>query len=503
MKTASTAPQFERLALALRVVAIVALAVAAPAAASNLDVNVDSSFTGTFGLEVGLDTMNQAYVQDDSPAAENSYRARFYVDPSLLGYCHSNCSAKVFTGYDGAANEIFAVIVRINHAGDYQLRVEYYDGGSTGNKVYSAPARGWAAIEIDWAAASSAAASDGYFDLWVNGIPKPGVSGIDTDNLAVEYVRLGNPDGHDFYSGAVRFDDFESRRDAYIGLITGQALAPPYDLAPDASPAQNPPRFEWTPVPGASYYRINVYDRTLTTNVHNVTVFSTSFKPAAALDTSHLWQWRVRSYSDGVAGPYSDWFPFSFPSSVPGTPYGLLPSGQMTQNPPTFTWNPATGADKYLVYVRDVDLGTDIYALQVPGTEFTPPSPLNTSHSYTFRVRAHNNAGWGPSSAVRYVDFATAPPPQPVASGPSGTIGTTTPTFSWTQLPAVQKYRLWVYNITDGQYEPTGFRQTLFYTTTQYTPPPLPSGKSYRWSVKAYNSQGPSTGTPWVTFDIP
>lgn len=68
---------------------LIALAVGAvlawPAAAANsLDVNANAAMNGTnFGLEVLLDgSTNNAFVQDDTPAAETTYRATFWLDPN-------------------------------------------------------------------------------------------------------------------------------------------------------------------------------------------------------------------------------------------------------------------------------------------------------------------------------------------------------------------------------------------------------------------------------------
>ncbi|MEM1244803.1 MAG: fibronectin type III domain-containing protein [Acidobacteriota bacterium] len=481
---------------------LLVLCIVPVASASDLDVNTDSSFTGNFGMEVRLTSPTEAYVQDDSPTAEPRYRARFYVDPSTLGYCHSNCSMRIFTGYDGNSNEAFALVYRINSGGTLQLRVEYYDGGSTQTKTYSINEKGWTALEIDWAAASSSASNDGSFDIWVNGSARSGVAGIDTDNLAVEYVRLGNPDGHSFYSGSMKFDDFESRRDAYIGLITDQPLGGAFPLKPDASPDTNPPRFEWTPVPGATQYRVFVYDKDLLTSVYDEFTTATFFRPPNALNENHAWRWRVRTYSDAGAGAYSDWFSFDFHTEAPGKPNNLQPRGTLTANPPTLTWNEVTGADKYLVYVYDIDVGTNIYSTQVTGPEFTPPTALDPSHAYWFRVLAHNNAGWGPTSKSRFFDYATAAPSKPVLIGPTGVQGGNPPTFTWEAQPGVLKYRLWVRNLTDDEWGPTGFRRTIFYTNS-YTPPPMATGKNYRWKIKAYNNQGWSDNSDWMYFEYP
>lgn len=67
--------------------AVVLAMVAIPATADNsLDVNANAAMNSTnFGLEVLFDgSVNNAYVQDDTPASETVYRASFWLDPNTV-----------------------------------------------------------------------------------------------------------------------------------------------------------------------------------------------------------------------------------------------------------------------------------------------------------------------------------------------------------------------------------------------------------------------------------
>ncbi|MCK5438888.1 MAG: hypothetical protein KAI97_03040, partial [Gemmatimonadetes bacterium] len=57
----------------------VALLCVTSAMAGTLTVTNGARYVGDYGLEIVVDDLNPAYVQDDTPADEVRYRARFYV----------------------------------------------------------------------------------------------------------------------------------------------------------------------------------------------------------------------------------------------------------------------------------------------------------------------------------------------------------------------------------------------------------------------------------------
>jgi hypothetical protein len=73
-------------------------------------------------------------------------------------------------------------------------------------------------IEIDWQAAASAGANNGYLSLWIDNALNQTRGSLDNDTLRVEEVRLGPLQGIDSAtSGTEIFDDFVSRRTTPIG----------------------------------------------------------------------------------------------------------------------------------------------------------------------------------------------------------------------------------------------------------------------------------------------
>ena len=65
--------------------------------------------------------------------------------------------------------------------------------------------------------AATGLSSNGTFSLWVDGTLVQTLTGLDNGNSAVDFVRMGALSLKPGVTGALRFDEFESRRQTYIG----------------------------------------------------------------------------------------------------------------------------------------------------------------------------------------------------------------------------------------------------------------------------------------------
>jgi hypothetical protein len=157
---------------------------------------------------------------------------------------------------------------------------------------------------------------------------------------------------------------------------------------------------------------------------------------------------------------------------------------------PTFTWSAVTLATKYEVWLTDLATGTGQVIGSSTTTTLPAPGPLSPGHSYRWWVRADSGGTMGPWSAP--TDFTIAALAAPVPSGPSGTLTTTQPIFSWLAVPLATKYEVWLTDLTSG-----GAGQVIGSSTTTslIAPSTLSRGHSYRWWVRADSSNG--TMGPW------
>lgn len=149
------------------------------------------------------------FVTDNSPTAEPSYRARFYVFTGTL-------NGDVFTAHsadNGGGNEIIGVSY---NGTNLVFRVR----GTASTITIPATAARWYGVEVRWNAAASST-----FTAIVRGnnAASPttqSITGISNAADRIDSIRLGQLTG----AGAGRFDEFDSRRTTDIGfLLKGDA----------------------------------------------------------------------------------------------------------------------------------------------------------------------------------------------------------------------------------------------------------------------------------------
>jgi hypothetical protein len=174
------------------------------------------------GLQAVVNDTNSLYVQDNSPLAENRYRARFYLDPNGFdpGEASSHFRLRVFLAQEDTTNRRLATIVLKRQGGAYSIegRVRMNDGSraDTGFKpITDAPH----SIELDWTRASGPGNHDGSFGMWIDGSLAASLVGLANDASAVGFARLGALSVKGGASGTLYLDQFESRRQNYIGPI--------------------------------------------------------------------------------------------------------------------------------------------------------------------------------------------------------------------------------------------------------------------------------------------
>jgi hypothetical protein len=159
-----------------------------------------------------------AYVRDDTPNLETHYRARFYFNPNgiLMG---KNDQHVIFNAYKNSTNSILTVQIRRTGTNSYQFRTGLLlDNNKWAYTGWSAIAKTWNSIELDWRAATAAGANNGGLTLWLNGVQVANLIGSDNDQQKVDWAAMGAVEGIDTGTrGTYYFDEFESRRQTYIG----------------------------------------------------------------------------------------------------------------------------------------------------------------------------------------------------------------------------------------------------------------------------------------------
>lgn len=191
----------------------------------DLSVSAVAALGGTRGMSILIDDTRALYVTDDTPNAEARYRARFKFDPNTL-VMQNNQTHYIFYGYQGTSTVMLRLEFRINN-GAYQVRGSVRRDDSTwATSSWYAISDGPHAIEIDWRAATAPGANNGGLTLWLDGVEKGVLSGIDNDTRRVDRIRFGAIAGLDAgTAGAYFFDDFKSTRQGYIGPTAAAAAS--------------------------------------------------------------------------------------------------------------------------------------------------------------------------------------------------------------------------------------------------------------------------------------
>jgi hypothetical protein len=239
--------------------------------------------------------------------------------------------------------------------------------------------------------------------------------------------------------------------------ISNPAPAAPTLSAPAGTITTRTPTFTWSAVAGATSYDLYVAIP-FGAAVINMTDLAPTVCTGAicsqaspvSLPTGQDYVWWVRAKN--AFGP-GDWSAsLQFRVTLPGPPATTVvaPSGPGTPRTPTYTWNVVGSATFYYLWVQPIGGAPAIQTWYPSGAvcgpvtcSVTPSTELLTGVTYNAWVQtwnADNFGGWSPT-----VTFSTSPM---TTTGPTGTVNTPAPIYTWNRVPGAITYDLWV--------EPTG-----------------------------------------------
>ncbi len=229
------------------------------------------------------------------------------------------------------------------------------------------------------------------------------------------------------------------------GTVAGTAaISPPTTSLPGTGSSPGTlvnslmPTFSWNPVSGASGYGLYIRDMTaagtplIYPNTSGITakpITGTAFAiPSGVLANSHVYRWNMTSFNGSTESTaVSGALYFQTPAGTPAPTTTVVPSGgnvagtmaispPMTSLPgtgsspgtlvnsltPTFSWNPASGATGYGLYIRDMTAtGTPLIypnasgtmAKPLTGNSFLMPAGiLVAGHVYRWNMTSFNGS---------------------------------------------------------------------------------------------------------------
>lgn len=187
--------------------------------AGRLAVTPAAALDGSFGLSANVTDSNALYVQDNAPAAEPRYRARFLLDPNgfLPGPSTGSPTVRLFIAFQGTSTRTVTIVLR-RRQGQYAIQAQTrVDNGSQSSTAFVNVTDAPHAIELDWRRATAPGANNGSLALWIDGAAVATLGSLDSDTTRVDMVRMGPQNLQATASGTLFFDRFESRRTTPIG----------------------------------------------------------------------------------------------------------------------------------------------------------------------------------------------------------------------------------------------------------------------------------------------
>jgi len=263
------------------------------------------------------------------------------------------------------------------------------------------------------------------------------------------------------------------------------------------------PTLDWGSASGATSYRIQADDDpSFDSPQINQTTSDTSYTPASPLAPG-TYHWRVRSHSPCGDSSWSPVWSVTI-LSTPGPPTPLSPSNgdTISDTTPAFSWGNADGATSYHIQVDDdPDFDSPQIDQATSTTSYTPSSglPEDTHH---WRVRASNECGTGPWSAVWQLtietDCPTPPAPTPSTPANGSSVCHAPPTLSWESASGATSYRVQVDDDPSFSSPPHAEITSNTYYTVEST---LPEG-THHWRVQGLNACGAGDWSPGQSFAL-
>jgi hypothetical protein len=317
------------------------------------------------------------------------------------------------------------------------------------------------------------------------------------------------------YNGVPYASQYSASATFSVVLLIGPTLLEP---VANAIVTTATPTFKWAGG-GAG---LTIFD--LTANVSVVTDLNrtTGFTLSVPLVNKHRYRWSVtRDYN---STPGTAEFTVSLPSGGTGSiaaPTTLSgPSGIISTTQPTFQWSAVPGATGYGLFIfqgrnsiPDVEgahfIGwSPVAPINVTGTSYTPPQPLINFDGFRgnpdnlfpetptilWYVVAYDSAGNVSAPSASRNCIITLPSPgstytPPTLTGPSGTVTTFTPTFTWTGRASNFTFDL-IDETSNALVmswgETLGISTFTLNGTNSFVPQALPlyNGHNYRWYVE-------------------
>jgi len=315
---------------------------------------------------------------------------------------------------------------------------------------------------------------------------------------------------------------------AFTVSLGAPVPATPTQIAPSGGVSTGTPGFTWDSSATATQYQVRLQnsmgaitiDTTLAASSFGCGSGGTcTFTPSSALanDTYSWWvrAWNASGHSTWSSGLAITVNAMAGPTS-PAAPTLMSPNGTIANASPTYTWNASSGATSYRLIVLDsgsatvIDLTNDASAVGCgAGTGTCSLMPPNTlaNGNYTWTVTASNTAGNAASAPMAFtLNLSATAPATPTQIGPSGSVTTGTPSFTWNSSATATQYQVRLQNSAGAITIDTTLAASSFGCgsggTCTFTPSTALANDTYSWWVRAWNGTAHSTWSSGLVITV-
>jgi hypothetical protein len=282
-----------------------------------------------------------------------------------------------------------------------------------------------------------------------------------------------------------------------IGDACTLSPAQPTLLGPTETVTSTTPSYTWNAVSGATSYDLwTPADLTVEYTAAAAGCGSDELTcmvtPSTVLNNGDDVNWTVRSKNSNGLSSWAVASSFAV-SILPAVPTLVGPTGTVTTTTPTFTWNAVSGAGSYDLWTPS-DKTVNYTAAAAgcasgePTCSVTPATVLPNGDTVSWTVRSLNSgylSSWGPTSSFT----VSILPAVPTLVGPTDSVVTTTPTYTWNAVSGATSYDLWTPSDKTVNYTAAAAGCGSGEPTCSVTPATvLPNGDTVSWTVRSSNA---------------
>lgn len=230
-------------------------------------------------------------------------------------------------------------------------------------------------------------------------------------------------------------------------------------------------------------------------------------------------QWWIQTWNGGGSGPWSGGMTFVVTRPVVPPPPATLvsPAGTISTSTPTYIWNAVPTATWYYLWVNNNGtprIQTWYTAAQagcasVMNTCSVTPTTALAIGPAQWWIQTWNDSGYGPwSDGMAFTVSAAGPPDKATLVSPTGTVTTTTPTYTWNAVAESTRYLLYVNDSTNSNgkiqawYTSAGAGCASGTGTCAVTPTTALAQGSCRWWIQTYNAAGYGPWSDSLSFIV-